>query len=655
MFIKFSYEDSFEHLILDLKDKYDKRFLEISGLSDEYLDITKYSKNYFSKKHSADTTMDKNANVQANHIGVYNAERFKGHAKLNSLYRLWGQLKKLYGTKEADRLIEIEFNKTINMQDGYDVSTPYCWNFATYDLIQQGLPFIAGVNSDPPKHSDTFLQHIIQLCMFAATDQLLGATSIGDALIVYSYLLQKDSLNPKYFIPNYKKDPEMFDIYLKQILQQFVYTMNQPVRKNQSIFTNITLFDQNYLEEIKKLYIFDEDKTIDTEFAMFIQKKFVQFFNEYNKVQLFTFPVLTAQIKVNANKEIEDKEFFDFICEENLQFANLNIFASENLNALSSCCRLQSSIEAILHSIQNENTNLIGGSSLKVGSFGVTTINLPRIALDTKGNEEEFIKVLEERVVDCIKMNHARRELIKRNIDMGQLPLYKYNFIKLEQQYSTVGILGFYECIDFFGKDILSQDGKNFGIKVLESIKKVIDERIKKLGYRINCEQIPGESTASKFAEADTLLGKQNSVVLYSNQFIPLVKNANLIDRIELQAYFEKYMSGGSILHVNVGEKISSKDIMKKLISFTIKQGVKYHAINYFFAKCEGEKIDDKIINQHMTVSVGDLCPICGKKIIERYSRIVGFIVPFSAMQKERRAEFLERKKYTNGSLKIGE
>jgi len=644
LYIKFSYDSEFEHLILDLTDKYDKKFLEFSGISDKYLDITQYSKNYFSKKHSADSTMDKNANVQANHIGVYNAERYKGHSKLNSMFLLWTRLKKLYGTKEANRLIELEFNKSINIQDGYDVYIPYCWNFATYDLTLYGLPFIQGVNSVPAKHSDTFLQHVIQLCMFAATDQLLGATSIGDVLLVYSYMLKKDSEDSKYFIPNYKTDPEMFDVYFKQIFQQFIYTINQPVRKNQSIFTNITLFDKNYLEEVQKLYIFENGETIDIDFTMMVQKKFLHYFNEYNKVQLFTFPVLTAQIKIDEDKNIEDTEFFDFICEENLKFANLNIFASENLNALSSCCRLQSNIEDILKSMKDENMNLIGGSSLKVGSFGVSTINLPRLSLDNKGNDDAFFSVLEERVIECLKLNHARRELIKVNIEREQLPLYKYNFIKLEQQYSTVGILGFYECIKFYGKDILSEDGKEFGIKILEVIKKVIDDKVKKLGYKINCESIPGESTASKFAEADKLLNKQSEISLYSNQFIPLIDSAELLDRIELQALFETYMSGGSILHVNVGEKITSKEVMKNLIAFTIKKGVKYHAINYFFAKCE---------EGHITVSTENTCSVCGKSIIERYSRIVGFIVPYSAMQEERRKEFMDRKKYYNGSLQV--
>jgi ribonucleoside-triphosphate reductase len=642
MFIKFSYSDGFEELLLNLKDKYPKEFLQINGISDEYLDITKYSKNYFKKKHTADSTMDQNANVQANHVATYHTERFKGHSKLNSMFLLWDMLKKLYGTIEANRLIELEFNKALNMQDSYNSYLPYCYNFSTYDLLLNGLPFIETPKSCAPKHAGALLQQTIQMTMFAA-NQLLGATSIGDVLIIYSYLLQKDSLDKDYYTPNYKEQPELFNKYLKQELQQFIFTINQPVRQSQSIFTNITLFDSLYLNEVKKLYFF-EDKELDVEFTMFIQKEFLKYFIEFNKEQIFTFPVLTAQFKIDESNEVEDSEFFDFIAEMNTHFANINIFASHYLTSLSSCCRLINNVEDILKAVKEENTNLIGGASLKVGSFGVTSINLPRISYEYKNNEEEFFKCLEERVVDVIKINNARRELIKGMIEKNQLPLYNHNFMKLESQYSTVGILGFYECIEILNKNILDEDGINFGIKILEVIKKVIDKKIEKHGYKINCEAIPGESTAIKFAEADKLLHKQNDYYLYSNQFVPLIKETNIFDRIKLQAEFEKYFSGGTILHLNLGEKINSVVQMKKLISFTIKQGVQYHAINYFFSQCE---------DNHICVTKGDVCLICGKNIKERYTRIVGFIVKISSWAKERRDEFTDRKIYNKEQIYI--
>jgi ribonucleoside-triphosphate reductase (formate) len=429
-------------------------------------------------------------------------------------------------------------------------------------------------------------------------------------------------------------------------MQKFIYTLNQPVRMSQSLFTNITIFDSIFLKEVKKLYFGEDNKEFDIEFAMFIQKKFLECFNKFNKSQLFTFPVLTVQFKKDENNEIEDKEFFDYICKHNLEFANLNVFSTKNLTALSSCCRLQSQInvDELIQQTKEENTNLIGGSTLKVGSIGVTTINLPRLYYVSGNNQDKFFEELKKSTLDCIKINHARRQLIQTNIDRGKMPLYSYHFIELKSQYSTVGLNGIYETVSLFNFDIISEEGRQFGIKILDTIQTTIDQQIKERGYKINCEQIPAEATAVKLAKADKILYKQDKYALYSNQFLPLVNESDLLHRIELQALFEKYFSGGSILHVNIAEKIESYSVMKKLMSYVIKKGVQYFAINYFFVKCE---------NGHISISKSDLCPICRKKIIEKYTRIVGFLVPLSAWQEERRIEFDERKTYRNGELKV--
>jgi len=636
MYLKFSYDDAFEKLLLGFNDKYSKEMFALNGISEDFLDITSYSKNYFLKKHTADSSIDQNANVQSNNVATYHSERFKAHSKLNSIFLLWKQARKLYGLSDANKLIELEFNKTINLQDGNFSYLPYCWNFATYDLILYGLPFIDGLPSAPPKHADSFLQHVIQMCMFAS-HQLLGATSIGDVLVVYSHLLKQDSLNENYFVPDYIKELKMFKVYIRQEFQKFVYTLNQPIRSNQSIFSNITIFDSIFLEELKKIYIFKNDE-LDTDFTMFVQKEFLEAFNDFNKVQLFTFPVLTVQFKINDNNDIEDKEFFDYVCKHNIAYANLNIFTAKNLTVLSSCCRLQSNIEDIIQATKEENTNLIGGSSLKVGSFGVTTLNLPRISFQAKNDVNKFYELLEEYTVEAIKLNNCRRELIKNMIEKNQLPLYKYNFIKLDNQYSTIGINGCYEAVEFMGMDILSDEGKSFVIKMFEKLQEIIDLKIRKYEYKINMEEIPAESTSIKFCKADTILYKQDKYKLYSNQFIPLTNETDLINRIELQALFEKYFTGGTICHVNVSEQIESKRIMKKLMTYIIKKGVKYFAINYFYKKCE---------NNHITISDKNKCPICAGNIIENYTRIVGFLTPVSSWQKERREEFKERKKYS--------
>jgi ribonucleoside-triphosphate reductase len=637
MWIKQSYDDQFEHFMLDMKDKYPRVVFELEGISDDSFDVTNFAKRYFLKKNVADVSVDANANVQIKNIATFKTEVHKGLDKLNSLYLLWKTAKKMWGTSEANKLCEKELNKDLNVQDFSNFFLSYCFAFDTIDLVTQGLPFITNKPSSPAKHADTFLRHVEQLVMFASR-QMMGATAIPNVLVIYSALLKKDLNDKNYHLSVYKDAPKQFDKFLRQEFQKFIYTINQPIRDVQSPFTNITIFDSIFLKELCKTYIINGE-CIDADFAMVIQKKFLEFFNEFNKESIFTFPVLTAQFKKDSEGNIEDIDFLDFISKINLDFGHLNIFSAENLTALSSCCRLLSNVEDIIKATKEENFNLIGGSSIKVGSFGVTTVNLARIGLLAKKDKDKFFILLNEHARDAYRINHCRRQLIQDKITQDQMPLYTYGFMKLENQYSTLGITGLYEAVYFMGYDMASDEngGKQFAIDILTFLQSISEEKIKTYGYRCNIEQIPAEQTAGKLAKVDSILYKQDTFELYGNQFIPLTCDTDIINRIELQATFEKYFSGGTIMHVNLGEKIPTTALMKKIIKYVVKSGVQYFAINYFFQKCE---------DGHLTIDNTKHCIICGKKIIEKYTRIVGFLVPVSSWSEERRKEYTERKRY---------
>lgn len=635
MYIKQAYDDDFEHFMLDMKDKYPKSIFELNGISDDDLDHTKFAKKYFTKKNTADISSDSNANVQIKNIATFNIERHKGSDKLDSLFLFWKTAKKQYGLREANRLVEKELCKDINIQDSSNFYLPYCFAFDTYDLLTVGLPFVVNYPSAPAKHSDAFWQHTIQLLQYAAP-QMMGATAIPNFIVIYSGLIKYDSEDENYPIPNYKIHKKLFERYVTQRFQELVFTLNQPLRQVQSTFSNITIFDKFFMKEICSKYIIRED-IIDYEFAMYIQKLFLETLNELNNIQIATYPILTAQFKKDSNGDIEDEEFIDLISKINLPTGHLNLFNDESLNALSSCCRLVNNIEDILKATQDEYMNLIGGSSVKVGSFGVTTLPLVRVALKSKKNEEEFFRLLEEFAIDCYKINHCRRILINEKIEQGQMPLYNHGFIDLKNQYSTLGINGFYECLYFMGYDLKTREGIEFGIKILQKLDEVSKNKIKKYGYRTNLEQIPAEQTSFKLAKADNILYNQNEFNLYGNQFIPLTMDATIHERIQIQAELEKYFSGGTILHCNFTEKIPSSIMMKNFIKYVAKAGVKYFAVNYFFNICS---------NKHYTVNNKEICEICNEPVVDKMTRIVGFFVPISSWSKERVKEFNERKKY---------
>ena len=196
-----------------------------------------------------------------------------------------------------------------------------------------------------------------------------------------------------------------------------------------------------------------------------------------------------VQFKKDENGTIEDDEFLDLISEINLPVGHLNILSDENITVQSSCCRLCSNVEDLMKISKEENMNLIGGSISKIGSFGVTSVPLVRMALKANKDEIKFFELIEESVVDALKINHCRRYLINEKIEQNQMPLYTYGYMSLKNQYSTVGVNGFYEALYFMGYDILSDEGLNFGKKVLKLISDICQEKIKYYEYKINTEQ----------------------------------------------------------------------------------------------------------------------------------------------------------------------
>lgn len=136
-----------------------------------------------------------------------------------------------------------------------------------------------------------------------------------------------------------------------------------------------------------------------------------------------------------------------------------------------------------------------------------------------------------------------------------------------------------------------------------------------------------------KMAKKDMLMQfNLGEYELYSNQFIPLITNADMLDRLRLQGIFDKHFSGGSICHLNVENRVEDAQHMEDLIVASAKMGVIYFAINYNLQRCE---------NGHMTVANihNTICPICGAKITDNYTRVVGFLTNSKNWHKVRRTK----------------
>lgn len=642
MHINITYEQEFYDLWEYWKAKFPKRLFDMSGIGKQ-LDFSELSREFFSTKTTAaDVSMDPNANVADLSVIAYDKEISKPLFLLNSYYVLWKKIKQLYGREKAKDIIEKQLTGSIYVNDFYGVGAgkSYCMNYSTMDIATQGLPMIQSIYSVAPKFLYSFKSQLEQF-LTIASNSTLGATGLADILITTSAYVKNilETKSDAHFTFSTEKDCWS---YIKENLASFIYTVNQPIRGGlQSPFTNVSVFDDYFLDNMIEDYrwvIGEQEFSADKEITKKLQILYMDIINEEMSRTPVRFPVTTACFSIDEDKNIQDHEFLKLIAEKNQKYGFINIYTGKS-STLSSCCRLRSDTE-------NEYFNSFGSGSSKIGSQGVCTINLPRLGFIHKGNEPEFFKNLEELVYDCQDINNAKRHIIKKRIENGNLPLYSLGFMSLQKQYSTVGINGFYEAIELMGYDIMEKDGQEFALKILDIINNINEKLEKKYSAPHNVEQIPAENVSVKLADKDKLM-KFNSgeYDIYSNQFIPLTHKADLLDRITLQGLFDSHFSGGAICHLNVEQEIDDPKKIEDLIISAAKMGVVYFAINYVLQKCE---------NNHMSVANGEDCPRCKGKIIEKYTRVVGFLVPVRNWHKTRReVDFPNRQFYKNGNFTL--
>lgn len=604
MYIRTTYDNDFEDLYMYLKSKYGQKLFDLEGIGKQ-TDMTTFSKDFFgSKTTTADISVDSNSNVDDMSVIAYNVELPKPFFRLNSLYLTWKYMKSLYGLEIANKAIEMQVSGDIYINDFSGINQPYCYNFSSYDVMTNGLPFVKKVQSNPPKHLSSFMGQLIHFSVYAS-NSVLGAVGLADILIVASYYVDK----------MFKENTNISECYLwkqvKQELQSFIFSCNQPFRGGvQSGFYNISIFDDNFLDKMCEEYIFPDGSKPNKKTINILQEIYLDLINETLKYTPITFPITTACFSVDEDKNIKDNNFLKFIANKNLEYGYINLYFGET-STLSSCCRLRSSTK-------NEYFNQFGAGGTKIGSLGVVTMNIPRMAVKAKGDQNKFFEILTETTEYAIRINNTKRHLLKKRITSNSLPLYKLGFMSIDTQYSTVGVVGLNEACNFMGLNILEEDGQLFVSKILDTINTLNDKASKKYNSPHNMEQTPSENSAIKMANKDRILGYQNEYELYSNQFIPLTVNADLLDRIKLQGMFDSKMSGGAICHLNIEDKIDNPTLIENLITTSAKAGVVYMAINYNLQKCE---------NGHMTIGKNDMCSICGSKITDNFTRVVGFLV----------------------------
>ena len=597
-------------------------------------------------------------------------ELYKENNIKQNRYIMKDKIKAMYSKRLADQYIEdLESHVLYKHDESGTPGYPYCVAITMYPFLESGLKELGGV-SVAPTDLKSFCGEFINL-VYSISSQFMGAVATPEFLMYFDYFIRKD-YGDNYLerlgevVENNVKQRTLVKV-IDNYFQQVVHSMNMPAgnRGYQTVFWNIGYFDKPYFQGVFGDFRFPDGTAPKWETLSWLQKHFMNWFNEERNDYILTFPVETMALLTDGGDDYADKEYADFTAEMWSKGHSFFCYISNSPDSLSSCCRLRNSLKDLDNTDEEHNHTThqysMGTASVATGSKSVMTINLNRLIQiaarkffkqtqgidipegqplpsDLKYDRGELYKAIDAEISEMTGRVHkyqtAFNAIILDFLKADMLDVYKAGFIDMRKQYLTVGVNGLTDAAEFLGLEISPNEGyREFVNTILETIN-ISNRKDKTRETMFNTEFVPGENLSGKNYKWDKKDGffvspKHN---MYSSYFYnPEDEGLSMIDKFKLHGEdYVKYLDGGSALHMNIAEHLS-KDQYRQLLNVAAHYGT-----NYFTFNCRNTVCNDCGYISKDTLTV---CPKCGSKNLDYLTRVIGYLKRVSSFSEMRQEE----------------
>ena len=587
---------------------------------------------------------DSNANIETKNVTTLSCEIHKeADIGINRL-RMIDKITELYGTELAEKYIEQLDSHQIYRHDETHPVFPYCVSITMYPFICEGLKSI-GAPSTEPKNLQSFAGNFINL-VFAISAQFAGAVATPEFLTYLDHFIRLEYGDDYYektdiIVNPISKRPKTLEKVIDDIFEQIVYSINEPAaaRNFQSVFWNIAYFDHTYFNAIFEDFVFPDGDEPKWESVSWLQKHFMEWFNNERLRNYLTFPVETVNLVYDKeSKQYIDKEWADFTAEMWSKGHSFFCYNSDSADSLSSCCRLKNGIT------DNVFSYTLGAGGISTGSKAVITINVNRLVQDVKKKSDknnldfniELDKAIRSQVDDIHKYLNAFNEILKDEQSSGLLPIYDAGYISLPKQYLTIGINGLVEGAEFLGIEV-TPNAEYFDY--CKSILAPIQEENKKARtdeIMFNTEYVPAENLGVKNAEWDRKAGYYVPRDCYNSYFFKVEdQELSVLDKMILHGQqVVQYLDGGSACHLNLEEHLD-KTQYRTLLDIAAKIGCSYLTFN----------IPNTVCNKcgHISKHKEAVCEKCGSTDLDYITRVIGYAKRVSKYSEARQKEARRR------------
>jgi len=545
-----------------------------------------------------------------------------------------------------NRVYPKEIRETLESGDFHihdlDNLSTYCCGWDLYDLLLRGFGGVRGkVESKPAKHFRTALGQLVNF-FYTLQGESAGAQAVSSFDTLLAPFIRYDNLN-------YKQ--------VKQSLQEFLFNMAVPTRVGfQTPFSNITI-DIKPSPSLAKQSVIIGGKLQKETYGEFqeemniLNKAFYEGLMEGDaKGRPFTFPIPT----VNITEDFDwDDSALDSLWEATAKYG-VNYFANfihsdmKPEDVRSMCCRLRLSNKELY----KRGGGLFGSNPL-TGSIGVVTINMPRLGYLSKTKKEFFERL--GKVMDLAKESlEIKRKALENFMEKGLYPYSKYYLTGIKgmrgnywgNHFSTIGLLGMNEAvINFTGENIGSRRGRNLANEVLELMRERLMVYQKETGNLYNLEATPAEGASYRLALKDKekypdIVTAGTDKPYYTNSVhLPVNYTDDIFGVLKLQDELQTKFTGGTVIHLFLGERISDIQTVKNLVKKVFENfNLPYITITPTFSICP---VHGYLSGEHFE------CPKCiVKQPCEVYSRVVGYLRPVQQWHPGKKEEFRQRKEY---------
>lgn len=303
-------------------------------------------------------------------------------------------------------------------------------------------------------------------------------------------------------------------------------------------------------------------------------------------------------------------------------------------------------------------------TSIGRGNLSFTTINLPRLALESNGDIATFFDKLIDYTNIAINQLIERYEY-QRTAFKKQFPLLMSGMWEgsdklgdndkvedvLKQGTLSVGFIGLAECLIALigGHHGESEGAQALGLDVVKLMNSVCKKRAEEAGLNISVIATPAEGLSGKFVKRDRadfgVIPNVTDRDYYTNSnHVPVWYKCTMEHKMKVEAPYHALTPAGHIAYLEVdGDPEKNIKAVEQMVTLMRKYDVGYGSINHARARC----LD---CGYESGSELFDTCPRCNSTNVDVLERITGYLVGgTSKWNGGKRAELKDRVSHTSG------